>query len=186
MKSKANYCQLKSDSTEFPDKDFQLNDDIYIAKLITKDIYVFASMDSLLFDNNYILIKRLDYILSNEYVFLNKINDNFYDINTGSLLKEITYEELVALENSKKDKLDSIKEKMHSKELIGCFGIMKLSDFIFKYNIPVSNSATIFDDINKMCGGDFVSCFSTSRNEDDLMAPNKDYMSKGISLILTK
>lgn len=54
---------------------------------------MFASMDSLLFDNNYILIKRLDYILNNEYVFLNKINDNFYDINTGSLLKEITYED---------------------------------------------------------------------------------------------
>lgn len=82
------------------------------------------SMDSLLFDNNYILIKRLDYILSNEYVFLNKINDSFYDINTGSLLKEITYEELVALENSKKYKRESIREEMCSKELIGCFGIM--------------------------------------------------------------
>lgn len=66
------------------------------------------------------------------------------------------------------------------------FWYNELSDFILKYNIPVSNSVTVFDDINKMGSTRFISYFSPSHNEYELMAPNKDYMSKGISLILTK
>ncbi len=184
MDAKTNYFKSKSDDFEIADTNFQLNDDIYIARSITREIEVFQSLDSWDYDKVYHLIRRLNYILGTGYVFLNKINDNFYDINTGSLIKKVSYEELVTLKNSENKILESINCETRTKELIGYFGIMRVSDFILKYNIPIDNLETIFDNINEL--GTDIRYFSVYQKEEELMAPKKDYMSKSISLILTK
>lgn len=63
---------------------------------------------------------------------------------------------------------------------------MSLSDFIEKYNIPINSTDNIFNDINQISRSSMDIRFSKYSTKEEIMALNKEYIRKAISLILTK
>lgn len=183
--AKADYYKDKSAPAEMVDKKIQINDDIYIAKSVKKKTEVFPSIDAY-YDNEYFLIKRTNYFLSPGYVFLKKENNKYFDITTGDIFEELSFEEIRSLEDNKNNELCNINNERYSEELIGFFGVMRLGDFIEKYNIPINSTDNIFNDINQIAGSEMNIKFSKYLTKEEIMAPNKEYISKSISLILTK
>lgn len=182
---KTAYYKDKLASVRMVDIENQINDDIYIAKSVRKKMEVFPSIDAY-YDNEYVLIKRISYLLSPDYIFLKKEDNKYLEITTGDIIKEISFEEIKSLEDNKNNELCNINNEKYSEELIGFFGIMRLSDFIEKYNIPINSTDNIFNDINQISRRSMDTRFSKYSTEEEIMAPNKEYIRKGVSLILTK